>query len=153
MDEFAGLNFLIGLPVERPKYDNTFPAVSSDDEFISVAKQRIYERAQELGLSFAREDIIHVRDSGHDIVWLRSILEQVWDEDKQELVYQKVPVVWMEYSHSGQVETKSEDEVLRLTYSIPRPDVRIIYPQLVILRMPDSTIRERTNSHLWQQAN
>lgn len=115
-------------------------------EFIANAKERIYERAMRMGLSFSRDDIIHVKDSGHDIVWLKEITELVWDEDKNELVYEKRPVMWMEYTDYG-LSSRPVTDGISFTWSVSPPVVRFVMPQLVIMRLPDGTIRETDDGH------
>lgn len=114
---------------------------SVHQNFIDYAKETIYERALMKGLQFDSAHIMHVKDRGHDIVWLHHYMEKVIDEETGEEVEVERPVMFAEYVENFGLTSRIEGDNLVVTMNVP--EIRIADPDLIIVRKPDGTILNR----------
>lgn len=115
--------------------------LSVHHNFVDYAKETIYQRAAMKGLRFDSAHIMHVRDNGHDVVWLHHYMEKVIDEATGQEVDVERPIMFAEYVENFGLTSRIEGDNLVVTMSVP--EIRVAEPDLIIVRKPDGTILKR----------
>lgn len=101
---------------------------------IDSIKLNIAQQARNLGLRFDDSELIDVINGDYHFVFLRSIkaIRQVEMSDGT-LINEEFndPIIWIDYPSLDlmRCETDYERQVIR--YSIPQPQIRILYPGLI----------------------
>lgn len=100
---------------------------------IDSAKRDIAKRALEMGFRFDMSEIVDVIEGDKIIVFLRSVkaTRQIELSDGTLTTEEfNDPLIWLEYPSLGLTRFSADQERQIITYSIPRPQLRILCPYL-----------------------